>query len=313
MNSELKENFLSFLAANKNKRLVIATHSNADVDALSSMYALHSAFPNSEMAVEDRIDEPGKVFASRIGLSPKKLSSLRKEDYDGLIVVDTSAPTLLKSAKGWRILLIIDHHRENEQMLNAEIVLRDSSAASTAEIIASLLPEMGADAAFALACGIVSDSARFRGGHLSTFKTFVFLMEKSGKDYPEILEFGDAEPGPELKELVLDAARKMDVTRHGNHLIATAKVRDHESFVSSALAGLVDAAFVAKWKRKEKETKVSARARKSIHVPMNEVMAQVGKEFNGAGGGHSGAAGASAKARPEIVLKRCVEILTGRL
>ena len=94
---------------------------------------------------------------------------------------------------------------------------------------------------------------------------------------------------------------------------AAAASGQHESFVSSALSDFADAAFVGKWKRREGETKVSARARRSIPVPLNEVMMQVGKEFGGAGGGHAKAAGASAKGKPEIVLKRCVEILTGRL
>ncbi|MEW5997004.1 MAG: DHH family phosphoesterase [Candidatus Micrarchaeota archaeon] len=310
---ELREKFLSFLSRKREKRIVIASHMNADIDALASMYALHSVFPNSEMAVEDRMDVPGKMFAGKIGFSPRRLSSFKKEDYDGLIVVDTSAPTLLKSAQGWPVLLVIDHHRENEQMISAELVLRNHSAASTAEIIAEILPEITSEAAFALACGIVSDSARFKGGHLSTFKTLVSLMEKSGKDYPEILQYGDPEPTAELKELVLKSVKRMRITRHGNYIIATVKVRDHESFVSSALSEFADAVFVGRWKRAEGETKVSARARKSIPVPLNEVMGQAGREFHGAGGGHSKAAGASAKAKPEIVLKRCVEILAGRL
>jgi len=311
--SELREKFLSFLSANRGRRIVICSHMNADIDALSSIYALHSVFPNSEMAIEDRMDVPGKMFADRMGISPPKLSSFKKEDYDGLIVVDTSAPQLVKSAEGWPILLIIDHHRENDHMMEAEMALRDSSAAATAEIIAEILPEIKPDAAFALACGIVSDSARFKGGHISTFRTLVSLMEKCGSDYPEILKYGEPEPTTELKEMVLKSVRRMRVTRHGGYLIAAVKAREHESYVASALSEFADVAFAARWKRAEGETKISARARKSVPVPMNEVMMQLGNEFNGAGGGHSKAAGCSAKAKPEIVLKRCVEIMIGRL
>lgn len=311
--SDLKGKFLSFLSENRGKRIAICSHMNADVDALSSIYALHSVFPNSRMAIEDRMDVPGAIFAERIGISPPRLSSLRKEEFDGLIIVDTSAPQLVRSAEGWPVLLVIDHHRENDHMIKAGLVLRDSSAASTAEIVASILPETKPDVAFALACGIVSDSARFKGGHLSTFRILVSLMEKCGMDYPEILRYGEPEPTTELKELVLKSIKRMRVARHGNYMIATAKVREHESYVASALSEFADAVFVARWKRAEGETKISARARKSVPVPLNEVMMQVGKEFGGAGGGHSKAAGSSAKAKPEIVLKRCVEILSGRL
>ena len=311
--NEIREKFLSFLSSNRDKRIAICSHMNADVDALSSIYAIHSVFPNSEMAIEDRMDVPGTIFAERIGMKPHKLSSLKKEDYDGLIIVDTSAPQLVKSSEGWPILLVIDHHRENDHMIKAEIVLRDSSAAAAAEIIAGILPEIKPEVAFALACGIVSDSARFKGGRLPTFKMLVSLMEKCGKDYPEILKYGEPEPTIELKELVLKSIKKMKITRHGNYMIATVKVREHESYVASALSEFADAVFVARWKRSEGETKVSARARKSVPVPLNEVMTQIGNEFHGAGGGHTKAAGSSAKAKPEIVLKRCVEILVGRL
>ena len=311
--TELREKFLSFLSSNRDKRVAIVSHMNADVDALSSIYALHSVFPNSEMAIEDRMDVPGKMFADRIGISPERLSSFKKEDYDGLIIVDTSAPQLVKSSEGWPVLLVIDHHRENDHMIKAGLVLRNSSAAATAEMIAEFLPETKPEVAFALACGIVSDSARFKGGHLSTFKMLTSLMEKCGKDYPEILKYGEPEPTIELKELVLKSVKRMRITRHGNYMIATVKVRENESYVASALSEFADAVFVARWKRADGETKISARGRKSIHVPLNEVMAQIGNEFHGAGGGHAKAAGSSAKAKPEIVLKRCVEILSGRL
>ncbi|HNT60686.1 MAG TPA: DHH family phosphoesterase, partial [Candidatus Bilamarchaeaceae archaeon] len=304
---------LRFFYENREKRFVFASHMNADIDALSSIYALHSVFPNSVMAIDGKMDEPGRIFAERAGISPVKLSSLRNEDYDGLVVADTSAPSMLKSAEGWRILMIIDHHRENENSLKADIVLRDSSASATAEMVAGLLPSVSKEAAFALACGIVSDSARFKGGRTNTFKTLVSMMEIAGVDYPEVLGYGEPEPSMELKELVLRSLKKMRVERHGGYMISTVKVRDDESFVASALSDFADAAFVGRWKRSEGETKVSARGRKGMPVPLNEVMAQIGREFGGAGGGHAKAAGASAKGRPEIVLKRCVEILKGRL
>ncbi len=41
------EIFFSFYSKYKNSKLVIATHENADMDAVASMYVLKKYFPNS--------------------------------------------------------------------------------------------------------------------------------------------------------------------------------------------------------------------------------------------------------------------------
>ena len=67
---------------------------------------------------------------------------------------------------------------------------------------------------------------------------------------------------------------------------------------SSSISEFADVAFAASWRRDEKETRVSARARKNIPIKLNEVMAKVGAQFSATGGGHAKAAGANAKEKP---------------
>lgn len=295
------------------KRFAITSHRNADIDALSSMYALKSVFPEAVLALPDKIEEPAREFAKEIEIEGEKFSSLDPRDFDGLAVVDTSAPSLLPGAEAWRKILIIDHHHKNGFMFEAEFEIRDEHAPSTAEMLALLIPEMDEKVAFALACGIVADTARFKNGRRETFEQLLRLMDISKKSYMEILEWGEPEPTLKLKGEVLDALQKMKVTSAGNTLIATVEVRDNESFIASSISEFADIAVAAKWKASENSTKISVRARKSVDVQMNEVMAQIGKEFNGAGGGHPKAAGCFAKERPNIVLRRIVEIVKEKL
>jgi len=55
---------------------------------------------------------------------------------------------------------------------------------------------------------------------------------------------------------------------------------------------------------------ISARARKSVRIPLNKVMAQVAEELGGAGGGHAKASGAALKAHTAECLRKCVEVFT---
>ena len=307
------ETLEAFRKEHGGKRFAITSHRNADIDALSSMYALKSVFPEAVLALPDKIEEPAREFAKEIGMEGERLSSLDPRDFEGLAVVDTSAPSLLPGAEAWRKILIIDHHHRNGFMFEAEFEIRDEHAPSTAEMLALLIPEMGGKVAFALACGIVSDTARFKNGRRETFEQLLRLMGISKKSYMEILEWGEPEPTLKLKGEVLGALQKMKITSAGSVLIATVEVRDNESFIASSISEFADIAVAAKWKASERATKVSVRARKSVDVQMNEVMAQAGKEFGGAGGGHPKAAGCFAKERPNIVLRRIIEIAKERL
>lgn len=313
LRSELAAGFLSFLSKYGNSRLVITGHSNFDLDALVCCYAMKSVLPNSVIAIPDKMDAPASAFAEKLGLRVEELGKLKKEEFEGLVVVDCSTPVLLEEAKGWKIKLIIDHHHESEKSLAAEMVLRDENAPSAAEMVAEMLPEVSPGVAFVLAVGVVSDTARFKSARASTFSTLGWLVEKSGKEYSEILGDADPELDIENKLNVLEAFKGMRIHVHGGYVIATSVVPAHESLVSSSLSEFADVCFVGKWKNEVSETRISSRARRHVPIPLNEVMREVGIELNGGGGGHPKAAGCSAKARPGETLDKCIEIFIKKL
>jgi len=302
------EIFKAFLDRYKDARVAIATHSRADVDALASAFALSKVLPNSVICTEEEMNEGAKQLSEKLGIKTGALSLLDKRGFDGLIVVDTSAYTLLPQAKGWKILLIIDHHRAEGRDMSGEFAIVDPECPSTAEIIAGLLTDVSKEEAFALCVGIIADAARFKSARVETFETLARLMRISGAEYSELLSFAEPDPKDEAKIAILSAMKRLEYVYAGGYLIATSEVGSNESDAASLISEAADVAFIAKWKDKEQETRISARARKSVLVSLNEVMAEVGKELGGAGGGHAKAAGAALKAHTDESLKTCVEV-----
>ncbi len=303
-----KEQFLSFLEKNKDAKLVITSHSNFDLDALASCFALKSVLPNAVLAYPDKMDAPAKAFYDELKMDFSELGDLKKEEYDGLVLVDCSTSVLIEEAKNWDIKLIIDHHHQSQDNLEAELVLRDEDAPSTAEMMAELLPEISPEVALVLGVGIVSDTARFKSARAHTFEMLAQMVELSGKEYSEILNFAEPEVDLENKLNVLDAFKNMRIQMHGGYVVVTSVIPAHESLVSSSLSEFADVAFVGKWKDELSETRISSRARKHVPIKMNEIMKEVAEELGGGGGGHAKAAGCSAKARPGKTLDTCVEV-----
>jgi len=110
------------------------------------------------------------------GLSIPLLTELDKKQCDGLIVLDTSAYALIKPAREWNLIAIIDHHRAEGRDMEAPYMLVGESSPATAEIVANILHVIDKKSAYVLALGIISDTARFKSGRAGTFSTLSRLM-----------------------------------------------------------------------------------------------------------------------------------------
>ncbi|NYZ74237.1 DHH family phosphoesterase [Candidatus Micrarchaeota archaeon] len=302
-----RDAFQRFLSSCKGKKIAIATHSRADVDSLASAFAISRLLPGSVICTSEEMGEGARMLAEKAGIRAEDITGLDKKKFDGLIVVDTSAYTLLPEAKGWKLLCIIDHHRSEGRDMKAEFEIVDSDAPSASEIVAALLPSIDKDVAFALCTGIIADGARFKSARANTFTTLGRLMDIAKADYHELLEIAEPEQSQEGKIAVLTAMKRVEFIYSAGYVIATSEVGSKESDAASLIVEAADVAFVANWKNETKETRISARAGKSVKVQLNKVMSAVADELGGAGGGHAKAAGASLKARSQDALKACVE------
>ena len=313
--SSLKKKFSAFLAKNKDKRFAICPHMKADIDAISSAYGVASVFNDSVLAIPDELNESAAKLAEKLEIKYELLSNLDKSKFDGMIVVDTSAYTLIKPAKEWNVIAIIDHHRADGKDMSAPFEFIDSTSPSCAELVANLLPKIkNTKLAFALGCGIVADTARFKNGRVQTFNTLAKLIKLSKSTYLEILDYSEPELSLDAKIAVLKGFKRLTYVVVGNYVIATSEVGSKESEVAANLSNVIDVAFVASYKEMEAECRMSARARKTVNIPLNEVCKTVAVSLGGNGGGHAKAAGLSIpRGDPGIVLKRCVEEFIGRI
>jgi len=301
------EIFSSFYSKHKNSKLAIATHENADVDAIASAYVLKKYFPNSTIAIPEKIAYDAENFVKKFSINFEWFERLDPKNFDGLVAVDTSSKALLPAEK-WKILLIIDHHR-GEPDFDAEYKIIDENAGATSQIVAEILPVIDRESAFILAAGILSDTARFKRGSFEIFETFTKLLKRSGKTYDEVYDLGEPEKPNEAKKAVLTALQRAEFLELGGYIVAFSHIGTKESIAASLLSEIADIAFVASYKENEKIVRISARARKIVRVKLNEVMKEVGVALGGDGGGHEKAAGAQGRASEKEALEKCVEVL----
>lgn len=305
---ENSEIFREFLSRYKNEKIVIATHSKADPDGIASAFALSKVLRKSVICIHEDLNESARDLVQKLDIPITRLNSVDKKKYAGMVLVDTGSYALIPAAKDWRVLCMIDHHRSEGRDVKSEFSIIDSNSPSTAEIIASLVGEVLPEVAYALSVAIISDGARFKSARAGTFETLAKLMEVSGKEYPEMLEIAEPELKAEAKIAVLKAMQRVKLVIVGGYVLAISEVGSNESDAAALISEAADVVFVASWKDKDKETRISARARKHVKIPLNEVMGEVGAALGGAGGGHSKAAGAAVKAHTEEALQKCVDV-----
>ena len=305
----LPEDFKKFLKNNSGKKFAVACHSKPDVDAVASAFAISRLFPGSVIVTPDEMNKGATLLCEKLNIKTQLIKKITRASFDGLIVTDVSNYTLLPEAREWHVVAVFDHHQAEGRDMKADNYFVDSGSPSTAELIATLLEnKFDSDVAFALCCAIIADGARFKSARVNTFATLARLMEIAGGSYSEMLGYAEPEFDSDVKIAVLKAMQRVKFVYSAGYVVATSEVGMSESDSASLISEAADVAFVANWKDAEKETRISARARKNVIVPLHEVMAAVAKEVGGAGGGHAKAAGASLKCHSDVALAKCVEV-----
>ncbi len=306
------EEVTAFLKERKGNSAVLFCHHNADLDSLCSAYAFGELLKRVNPGVEVTIAVPG-------GLS--KLSRRVAQDLDIIVTPSPSiSPTdivvlldvnTLEQLAGWgeRIrnlavpLLIIDHHAPHPetQKLSASLIV-DEDATSTAEIVYRLWRESGIDIArheaLALFLGIAYDTRHFALAKSDTFRIVVDLIDR-GVDVEKARRMVTLPM--ELSERLarLKAADRAKIHRIGEWIIAVSEVNAFQASAARALLRVgVDVAIVGG--ETDGELRISLRAtqgffeKTGLHLG-RDVAAIVGKDIDGAGGGHGMAAGVNGK------------------
>ena len=104
------QKIIKALQENKNKKILILTHHNADIDAMSSIISLHLGLKQKGiktfLGVSQSISRPAKKISKDFEINKNPDC----KDYDYIILVETSVPEQLKGVSNLRADIIIDHH-----------------------------------------------------------------------------------------------------------------------------------------------------------------------------------------------------------
>ncbi|AAL80508.1 bifunctional oligoribonuclease/PAP phosphatase NrnA [Pyrococcus furiosus DSM 3638] len=311
---------------NKDERIIILCHHNADPDALGSAIALsrlllHLGFKNVRIGIAQSIAS----YARKLTLFspvPIEKDPIIQEKY--VFIVDTSsleqlAPIDIPPSS---YLIVIDHHTEKENPIPADISLLDPTKTSTSEIVWEIFKKYkfsDEESAKALLAGIVSDTSNFRYANAKTFKTVYEILNlyeiSLGEIYQLIAPVSDENIEQAKRVAVLKACQRMQIHKFRKFIIVTSKVSAYEALVCKVFVNLgADVAIVGS--EKKGEVRISARARENIvkmGLHLGKIMEKVGDIIDGAGGGHAGAAGANGKKNLDKAMKFLVKEIKNEL
>lgn len=172
--------------------LTLACHQNPDGDALGSMLALHhlaraqgipvaSSWPTPFVVAPHYRYLPGLDQATKPEDFPERPELMITFDCGSMGRLGDLAPSAMRAQQ----LIVIDHHRTNDNY--GSINLIDVDAAATAVVVRRLVRALGweltRDAAVCLYTGLVTDTGRFQY-ETTTPAVFAFAQELAGFDLP---------------------------------------------------------------------------------------------------------------------------------
>ncbi len=293
-------------ALSRARTCVVATHRNADPDALASavlaLRACEALGARACLLLPEGASRQARRAAEAAGLDLDGLECRDPVGADALVVVDASNSAQLGPA--WALaaaagVVLVDHHEPGDVARVAVAMHLEPGAASAAQLALEVAMEAGytpgpREATLALA-GILYDTRRFSAADPGALRAAARLLEAGG-DYHAALQAiqQHRETGMEYSERLarLKAAQRVIITRFcKEYIVAVSRVG---SFESSAARGLLelgaDVAVVAA--PRESEIRVSIRvSRRALEagVHASELARFIAEKHGGSGGGHRSA------------------------
>jgi len=309
--------------------VAIATHANADPDAVGCAVALREGVARAVGRDLQLIFPEGVSRTSRriIERSGARLSYAEGgvEGLSGLILVDLASPGQLGAARAMldelrgRVFLV-DHHVPTRDLLELcwGAVVREEAAASVIayEICAELGVELPREALFLVLAGILFDTRRFTHATPAALAVASEVL-RHGVPYSDVVEALQQEMDLPERIARLKAAGRLRLYRLGDWLVAFTHVGSFEASAARAILSLgADAVFVVS--ERNEEVRVSARCtsrfREGAGLSLGEdVMPRLAELMGGSGGGHHLAGGALVRGTSEDVVAKCLEILSEKL
>jgi phosphoesterase RecJ-like protein len=287
-------------AANSDGEIVILSHLNADPDAIGSSIAVYEFLKSRglepRMAAAAGVNALARNLLKKLGYKIEINPNLDK--VDTLIILDTSSfsqlsPVDIRNFEGR--IFIADHHIPDEDLKKKTVAgVFDETMTSTSEIVYNLLEEEGfacnKNVCLALITGIVTDTAHLQFARPETFRIIAKLLDASGENYPDVLNFISIPTEPSRKIAHLKAASRLKTEKIGEWIVAMSHVSSFEASAARALVKIgADVSFVCSIEKGE--ARVSVRASnmfvKKTGVNFAKAFAnELSEALDGTGGGH---------------------------
>ncbi|MBU6996690.1 MAG: DHH family phosphoesterase [Theionarchaea archaeon] len=288
---------------------LILIHSNADPDAVGSAVALKEFLKLKNKRAEiccQSVNRMGKYLLKNLG------ESIVSEDIpeaDAVVILDTASLSQLGTCAAYlnddtRTVVVIDHHRESSF---TQYVYLCEDRTSTAEILFDLLPQKNKKINLALLGGILTDTGNFKYATRQTFQTVEKILGE-GVELYEVFDMFSEHKNVPKRIAIIKGCQRSKLHKIGNYLVITTKVNSHESSTATFLTQVANVVFVAN----EKGSRIIAKASQDVDIDLSRIMKEIGQLYNGDGGGHRKAAGASGESISEA-LDHCVELVRAAL
>lgn len=284
----------------ENKNIVILSHLNADPDAIGSSIAAYEYLISKgcdvKMSAAGGVNALARNLLKKLNYTIEINPSL--EPYDAVLVLDTSsfsqlAPIKLGEYSGK--IYVVDHHIPDEDLKGmVRNALFDESITSTSELVYTILKksefQFSREVCLALITGIVTDTAHLQFARPDTFRIVAELLDLSGMQYPDVLNFISIPTEPSRKIAHLKSASRLKMERLDGWIIALSHVSSFEASAARALVKIgADVAFVCS--NEKGDARISIRANNTFTKKTKINFAKdyaplLVDQLNGSGGGH---------------------------
>jgi nanoRNase/pAp phosphatase (c-di-AMP/oligoRNAs hydrolase) len=307
------------------RRALILGHQNADPDAVCSAYLLSRLVRriNKRLKVVAASPDGVSKVSARIlkHIQFEVVQSAEPTEFDAIFTVDTNTLQQLGSLKqavedSHKPLVVIDHHAIHpETATRATVLISNEKATSACEVVYELykalkvrLTKTEALAAF---LGLAYETGHFAIATTRSLRLACKLLD-SGIDGTRALNIIRVPMDNSERIARMKSAQRLKWENIGGWVVATSTVGSFHASVARSLIGLgAHLAIVGG----EKETGIALSFRStseffsgtSFHLG-RELAAALGAAMNGAGGGHSTAAGATVQGSTGEALKKSVEL-----
>jgi len=273
---------------------IIATHSNADPDAIGSLIVVGRTLREYGVKACHYVPEgPSRIskeILDSLGIGLEICHDIERDTL--VIVVDSSNPSQLGELGGKltsRTVILIDHHEPGRLMDLARVVIVDRQAASTSEIVGVIAGELNvyldpAEASAGLT-GIVYDTRRFRILGDYTFEAAAYYVSHGGR----IIEVQVEEIEFSERYARVKAASRARVSRVCQDIVlVVTHVGSYESSAARALLEIgADIAVVVGGSGSAKRISVRVSRRAADSGVYADVLARyIAEKLGGEGGGH---------------------------